>query len=782
MDIRHLFLSAFRSLRWDIRNTLINISGLGTGLTVFILIVLYVNSQYSYNTHIAHSKELFRLERGFHGITNALEGPRFAPGIPEIKSFCRITSNPGSMFFRQANQSRPVRADINAVAADSSFLDMFEIDIIENTGAPLLQTPRSVIISSELAEKLFGNTSAVGQLVSMDNQDDLTVEAVFSPLPPTSTMEFDAVFSIDFLPLKYSNPDFLNNPGQWNYETYFRIDQEMIEAAERKIFNAIKNYYEESGTTSINQSLVVDLRPLREIYFSDIADNLHRHGDKHNTYIFTIIAGFVLLIAAINFINLATASAGKKSKGTGLKKILGASRGNLISEICAEGIIIILISIFLALTLSEILLPWYSRFVDTDLSINYSTLNLIVTLIGVPLVLGSLSALFPALFLSRVSPLSVMKKEWVSGKGGIRLRTFLTVFQFSISIFLITGTLIINKQLRFVNSYDPGYLTDNIIEVKLNNQVTGSFDVFKQACLSYPAVTGITRTNQAIYQARNVWSVYHGDNNFTWPFIAVDEDFVKVFGLDIKTGEDFSADMLQREKSVFLVNEAVISAFEVTDILDETINDHDIVGVVNNFHTASLKSDIRPVTIGLSPSTAGYFVYIKLDPGNQQESIEVISRVWGEHSPDYPFEYEYLTDRIENAYFSEKRFGELFTYFSFVSVLISCLGLFALSAFTAENRIKEISIRKVHGATTYSIGMLLSSGLTGKVIIANLIAWPAAWYFIKGWLENFAYRTEPGVWEFLAAALITQAIALATVSWHVYTTARKNPADMLKYE
>ena len=782
MDIRHLFLSAFRSLRSDIRNTMINISGLGTGLTVFILIVLYVNSQYSYNTHIPHSKELFRLERGFHGITNALEGPRFASGVPEIKSFCRITSNPGSMFFRQANQSRPSRADINAVAADSSFLDMFEIDVIDNTGMPLLQTPRSVIISSELAEKLFGNTSAVGQLVSMDNQDDLTVEAVFSPLPATSTMEFDAVFSIDFLPLKYSNPDFLNNPGQWNYETFYRIDEEMIESARRKIFNELEKYYEESGMTSLNQTSVLDLRPLTEIYFSSIADNLHKHGDKRNTYIFMIVAGFVLLIAAINFINLSTARAGKKSKETGLKKILGASRRNLISQICAEGIIIILISIILALTLSEILLPWYSRFVDTDLSINYSTRNLIITMVGVPLVLGSLSALFPALYLSRVSPLSVMKKEWVSGKGGIRLRTFLTVFQFSISIFLITGTLIVNKQLRFVNSHDPGYITDNIIEVKLNDQITGGFDVFKQSCLSYPLVTGITRTNQAIYRASNVWSVYHGDRNFTWPYIRVDEDFVNIFGLDIKTGEDFSADMLQREKNVFLVNEAVVSAFETTDILDETINDHEIVGVVNDFHTASLKSDIRPVTIGLSPSTAGSFAYFKLDPRNQQESLELISRVWGEHSPDYPFEYEYLTDRIESAYSSEKRFGELFTYFSFVSILISCLGLFALASFTIENRIKEISIRKVHGATTYSIGMLLSSGLTSKVIVANLLAWPAAWYFIKGWLENFAYRTEPGIWEFLVAAFIAQTIALTTVSWQVFTTARKNPADTLKYE
>ncbi len=782
MKIRHILTTTFRTLRTDLRNTLINIGGLASGLTVFILIILYVNSQYSYNTHIPHAAELFRLERGFHGITNGIEGPRFASAVPEIKSYCRITGNHGSMFFRSENQSAPFRSDIKGVAADSSFLDMFNIEIIEQTGGPLLQTPESVIISSGLSKKLFGNNTAIGQLVSLDNHSGLRIEAVFKDLPAESTMDFDAVFSIDFLALKYSNPRYLDNPGVWSYETFYRIEEGMHEAAGAKIFNEIKKYYEESGTASLNQTIVADLRPLTDIYFSSIADNLHRHGDKSNTYIFIIVAGFVLLIAIINFINLSTARAGKKSRETGLKKILGASRPGLISEICAEGVITILISIILAITLTEILLPWYSGFIDISLSINYSALNLIVIMIGIPLVIGSLSALFPAFYLSRVSPLSVMKREWISGKGGVRLRTFLTVFQFSISIFLITGTLIVNKQLRFVSSYDPGYTTENIIEVKLNDQISGKFDVFKQACLSYPEVRGITRTNQPLYQAGNVWSVYHDDNNFTWPYIRVDEDFVKVFGLDIKAGEGFSGDMLQREKPVFLVNEAVVSAFETTDILNETINDHQIVGVVNDFHTASLKSDIRPVTIGLSPATASSFGYFNLDPQNQLMSIDQIGQLWSEHSPDYPFEYEYLTDRIEKAYSSEKRFGKLFIYFSLVSILISCLGLFALASFTAESRIKEISIRKVHGATTHSIGLLLSSGLTGKVIAANLLAWPASFYFTRSWLENFVFRVSPGIGEFLLAALVAQIIALVTVSWHVYNTANKNPAETLQYE
>lgn len=782
MEISNILKSTFISLRADLKNTFINIGGLTSGLTVFILIILYVHSQYSYNTHIPHAEELFRLERGFHGITNGIEGPRFASVIPEIKNYCRITGNHGTMFFKPDNQSKPIRAEIKGIASDSSFLDMFNLEIIEKTSGPLLQTPESVIISSGLSKKLFGDNSAIGQLISLDNHSGLRIEGVFKDLPAESTMDFEAVFSIDFLKLKYSNPDYLDNEGTWAYETFYQIKEGMQSATRDKIFNEIKIYYEESGTVASNQTIVADLRPLKDIYFSSIGDNLHRHGDKSNTFIFMLVAGFVLLIAIINFINLSTARAGRKSKETGLRKILGASRQGLILQICAEGVITILVSIVLALTLTELLLPWYSGFVDINLSINYTALNLIIAMIGIPLVLGSLSALFPAFYLSRVSPLTVMRREWVSGKGGIRLRTFLTVFQFSISIFLITGTLIVNKQLRFISSFDPGFDTENIIEINLNDQVSGNFDVFKQACLSYPAIQGITRTNQPLYQAGNVWSVYHDDKNFTWPYIRVDEDFVKVFGLGIKTGEDFSGDLLQRAEPVFLVNEAVASAFESADILSETINDHEIVGVVNNFHTASLKSDIRPVTIGLSPSTTGSYGYFNLDPQNQHETIELIGHLWNEHSPDYPFEYEYLTDKLEQAYTSEKRFGELFIYFSFISILISCLGLFALASFTAENRIKEISIRKVHGATTHRIGLLLSSGLTGKVIAANLLAWPAAWYFINGWLDNFVYRTSPGAADFLLAGVIAQIIALATVSWHVYNTARKNPAETLKYE
>lgn len=782
MNPYQLIKNALRSLKGNLNNTIINIAGLASGLTVFILIMIFVHSQYSFNTHIPHADELFRLERGFHGITNAIEGPRFSLAIPEIKNFCRITSFSGYMFYKPDDESVPLRSDINGLAADSSFLDMFSIDIIEKKGGPLLQTPGSVIISSGLAEKLFGNSPAVGQLVSMDNQDDLTVEAVFSPLPPASTMDFDAIFSIDFLTLKYSNPDFLNNQGTWNYETFYRIDEEMAEPAREKIINEVREYYEASGTISANQTIVVDLRPLPDIYFSKIADNLHRHGDKTNTYIFMIIAGFVLLIAIINFINLSTAQAGKRSKETGLRKIAGASRALLITQICIEGVLIMVISAILALTASELLLPWYSRFTDINLSINYSFANLLLIMVAAPLLLGILSGIFPALYLSRVSPASILRKELITGKRGARLRTFLTIFQFSISIFLITGTLIVNRQLRYVSSYDPGYVTKNIIQVTLNNQVNEKFSVFKETGLSNPAVAGITRMNQQINRTGNVWSVYHGDNNFTWPYIQVDEDFASVFGLDIIAGEDFTAGMLQRNKPVFLVNQEVINAFETNSILDETINNHEIVGVVNNFHTASLKSPIRPVTIGLQPTRAGNFAYIKIDPERRQDALAVINKIWDEVSPDYPFEYEYLTDVIEKAYVSEKRFAELFIYFSLVSVLISCLGLFALASFLTETRVKEICIRKVHGATNRSISILLSADLTGKIIIANIIAWPVAWFYMNRWLDNFAYKAEPGIMQFLAAAITAQLIALITISWHVYNTARKNPAESLKYE
>ena len=781
MNIFNILKTACRSLRSDLKNTLINVAGLSGGLTVFILIVLYVHSQYAYNSHIPHADEVFRLERGFHGITNAVEAVPLASAIPEITGYSRVAPLYGTLFYRPGGETSPGRADINGMAADPGFPDMFNIKMIGEPAKELLGSPSTILISGELSGKLFKNVAPIGETVSFEGRQDLIVGGVFETLPPESTLEFDAIFSIDYFALESGNPHYLENRGMWRYETFFRLDPANREAVMEKAVDRLYELYEGQDYTAFRENMEVSLRPLKDIYFAGIAGN-HKMGDRKNTYIFMIIAGFVLLIAAINFINLSTAQSARRSKETGLRKILGADRTGLVIQICAEGALTILISVAIALGVAELLLPWYSGFINTGLSIQYSALNLLLLIIIAPLLLGIMSALFPAWYLSRVSPLSVLRKEMNTGRKGAGLRTGLTIFQFSISIFLIIGTLVVNKQLRFINSYDPGFETAGIIEVKMNDQISDKFDIFKQSGLSNPLIKGITRTNQPLYQAGNVWSVYHGEKNFTWPLLQVDESFTGVFGLDVITGEDFSESMIQRESSVFLVNEAAAGAMETNDILSETINDHEIVGMVRDFHTASLKADIRPVTIALSRSGARGFIYIRSEPGDLPQSVEFLRGTWDELVPDYPFEYQYLADRMESAYDSEKRFGELFTWFALASILISCLGLFALSSFTTQSRIKEISIRKVHGATSLGMSFLLSSGLTGKVVIANLLAWPVAWYFARGWLENFVFRTSPGLADFLLAALIAQVIAVATVSWQVYSTARKNPAETLKHE
>jgi putative ABC transport system permease protein len=773
--------TAIRSLRSDIKNTLINIAGLSGGLTVFILIVLYVHSQFSYNSHIPHANEIFRLERGLDGITNAVEALPLATNIPEITGYSRIASLPGTLFYRPGAGASPGRVEISGMAADPCFIDLFAVAMIEEPAEALFGSPSAILISRDIAEKLFSNRSPIGETVSFEGRQDLIIGGVFESLPSTSTLDFNVLFSIDYFALETGNPHYLDNRGMWRYETYFRFNPENLETVIEKSRDQLYELYEGQDYDFFRENLQIGLRPLGDIYFAGLY-GYHKLGDRKNTYIFMIIAGFVLLIAAINFINLTTAQSARRSKETGLRKILGAERTGLVMQICAEGVITILVSVALALAISEILLPWYSGFINTSLSIQYSALNLMLLMIIAPLLLGILSALFPAWYLSRVSPLSVLRKEMNTGRRGTGLRASLTIFQFSISIFLIIGTIVVNKQLRFINSWDPGYETNGIIEVKMNDQIAERFDVFKQSGLSNPLVKGITRTNQPLYNAGSVWSVFHGEKNFTWSLLQVDESFAGVFGLEIITGEDFSENMTLRPDWVFLVNEAAAGALETDDILGETINNHGIVGMVKDFHTASLRSDIRPVTIALSRSGARGFIYIRTEPGDLVQGIDFLRGLWDDLAPDYPFEYAYLSDRLESAYESEKRFGELFTWFSLVSILISCLGLFALSSFTTRSRVKEISIRKVHGATTLGMSLLLSSGLTGKVVIANLLAWPVAWYFVRGWLDNFVYRASPGLADFALAALIAQVIALATVFWQVYSTARKNPSETLKYE
>jgi putative ABC transport system permease protein len=781
MNILHILKTAIRSLRSDLKNTLINVAGLSGGLTVFILIVLYVHSQFAYNSHIPHASEIFRLERGLHGITNAFEAVPLASNIPEITGYTRIAQLSGALFYIPADGSPRRRANISGMAADPSFVEMFAIEMVGEPAQSFLGSPSTILISGDIAGMLFGDRSPIGETVSFEGRQDLLIGGVFSPLPPTSTLDFNVIFSIDYFGLEAGNPHYLENRGMWRYETFFRLDPANREVVAEKALDQLYGLYEGEDFSAFRENLEIGLRPLRDIYFAGVMGH-HKLGDRKNTYIFMIIAAFVLIIAAINFINLTTAQAARRSKETGLRKILGADRKGLIVQICAEGAITILASVVIALGISELLLPWYSGFIKTSLSIEYTAFNLLLIIVAIPLLLGILSALFPAWYLSRVSPLSVLRKDLSTGRKGAGLRTFLTVFQFSISIFLIIGTLVVNKQLRFINAYDPGYETRGIIEVRMNDQIAGKFEVFRQSVMSNPVIKGITRTNQAPYQAGSVWSVFHGEKNFTWPILQVDENFAGVFGLNVISGADFSESMAQRQQWVFLVNEAAATALETDNILAEKINNHEIVGMVKDFHTASLKSDIRPVTIALSPSSARGYIYIRSEPGDLPQSIDFLRNTWEELAPDYPFDFAYLTDRLESAYESEKRFGEIFTWFSLASILISCLGLFALSSFTTRNRIKEISIRKVHGATTPGMCLLLSSGLTARVVIANLLAWPVAWYFVRGWLENFVYRTSPGPADFMLAALISLVIALATVSWQVYTTARKNPAETLKYE
>lgn len=777
-----LLKNAYRSLKSDLKNSIINVAGLATGLTVFLMIMIYVHYQYSINDHLDHSEEIFRLERGFGGITNAIEPGIISSQVPGLKGFCRIASHNSHLFYRPAGPVTGNRIQAAGVAADKSIIDIFGLTILEQSSGELLNTPTSIIISSSFAERLFGSDQPLGQIVSMNNEIDLTVQAIFEDLPPESSMSFEVVYPIEILPVITGNANYLNHYGIWRYETYFRINPELKEEIEILSKEVIQEYLAQSDGEISGHIVTVDLIPLKDIYFSKTPDSLHRHGDKTNTYIFILIAGFVLMIAVINFINLSTAQAGKRSKEIGLKKIAGAGRPALILQICTEGVLIMLISLILAIAALEILLPLYSGFVDLDLRLNYTPGNILLILFIAPIVIGTLTGILPAYYLSRISPAAILKKEMVSGKGGARLRTFLTIFQFSISIFLITGTLIINRQLNYMTGYDPGYSTDNIIQVPLNNQINDNFMVFKEKSLSNPVIRGITRMNQQISRTGNVWSVYHGDRNFTWAYIMVDEDFVTVFDLEIIMGEDFSPGMLQREQPVFLVNKPVVNAFEASDIFSEKINNHEIVGVVNDFHTASLRSPIQPVTIGLNPSSANRFAYIKLDPGNPSVALSILKEVWNEFSPDYPLEYEFIKDVVEGDYSSEKRFAGLFFYFTIVSIILSCLGLFALASFVTESRIKEICIRKVHGATTVKIALLLSAGLTGKIIISNIIAWPVAWYYLNRWLDNFVHKAEPGVMQFLIAAIIAQIVAVITTSWHVYATSRKNPAESLKYE
>jgi len=790
--IQNYFKIAWRNLMKSKVFSFINIAGLTTGITVCMMIFLFVMHEFSFDDFHARGKNIYRVMRTFDpevAPVPYLSGPYAAALLNDfhgqIEQAVRVM--PDNDLFTYNN--RPFN-EKKVFIADSNFFTLFSFPLLRGNPATVLDDPNSVVITESTAKKYFGNEDPMGKIIEMNKERKLRVTGVAKDAPSNSHLDFDLVIPLSF----YANMPWMKAWLNNDNFTYVLLDPHTDPKNVAKRFPAFMDKYLKTTMAQTGVGFTLSLRPLREIYFEPYSPfDAVRHGDKKIVYVFLSIAALILIIACINFMNLSTIRAAERSKEVGLRKVMGALRNTLTWQFLGESLLMTVISCVFSIGLLFTLLPVYNNLLGFKLEIPYSQWYLYAFLAGTILVVGLLAGSYPALILSRFSPIEALKGKLIRGKGGSLFRHALVVVQFSISVFLITGTLIINKQMNFMKKRELGYKQDQTLVIRIdNNDIYRHMNSFKkdlQANSNIASVSMMSGEPGGFFDQHSFQVEGKGDKVWQAHTEFADFEFVRTLGLKLIAGRDFSAQYPTDSLQAVLINRKAAEDLGYTPEqalgkwLKNTVRDslpRRIVGVVENFNFTSLKETVGPLII--SPSIDRRVALIRMSGGDLQNNIALVKKEYDIAAPSYPFEYTFLDQKFGEMYRKDIRQQEILSIFSGLAIIIACLGLFGLASFTAAKRTKEIGVRKVLGSTVQNIVLLLSKELLRPVMLATLIAIPVAYIVMNHWLQGFAYRTPMYWWIFVSAAVITVAIALVTVSFKALKVALANPTQSLRSE
>ncbi|HWK02065.1 MAG TPA: ABC transporter permease [Puia sp.] len=802
--IKNYFIIAWRNLAKNKIFSFINILGLTIGITVCLLIYLFILNEFSFDQFHAQKKNIYRVMRGFEaGKEKApyLSGP-YAPALlndfpEEITKAIRVFPNNGLISVGGSGSvSAPGGAATRAfnekkiVLADAGFFSFFSFPLVKGNPATVLNDPGNAVLTESTAKKYFGSEDPMGKIIQLDKSRQFKVAGIAKDIPSNSHLDFDLV-----LPLAiYANEDWFKAWIDNNFFTYVKLDEHVNKARLEQRFPAFIDKYmgKELARYGIHFDLV--LTPLTEIYFEDASefDNV-RHGDKKVVYIFLSIAVLILLIACINFMNLSTIRAVERSKEVGLRKVMGALRPHLISQFIGESILLTLISCLLSLSLLQLLMPFYNNILGYTLTVSWNKAPIYLFLLGVILVVGFLAGSYPALVLSAFSPIQALKGKLQLGKSGSLFRQSLVVVQFSISVFLIIGTIIIMNQLSYVRNKQLGYDQQQAVVVPIdNNDIYNHRYTFKNELQSNPTIASVSIMSGEPgggFFDRQSFEIEGQPAIRTFRSEFTDFEYVKTLGLTIIAGRDFSALYATDTTGAALINRTAATKLGFTPEqaigkwIRNTVRDQSrrrIVGVVEDFNFLSLKEKMDGLVI--APNEDRRVAVIKLKTGNIPTALAAIKAAYAQAAPVYPLQYGFLDQKFDELYKKDIRQQTILAIFSGLAIFIACLGLFGLASFTATKRLKEIGVRKVLGSSTQGIVLLLSKDLLKPVLVATAIAIPVGYTVMNHWLENFAYHEPLHWWVFALAAALTIAIALVTVSIKAIRAALANPVKSLKAE
>jgi putative ABC transport system permease protein len=794
--IRYYLKFAARNILRQKIYSFINILGLAIGLSLFLIIGLYVKNEYSYDKHNEKYENIYRMEFGDWcvippGFAHILNGQ-----IPEIDKITRTSFIRNVLCsYEDISSKQPHRVNLQSfMGVDSTFFEMFDVEFISGSADHALKEPLTIVLNETTAKILFGDEDPLNKVIKLNNEVDFRVDGVIKDLKNSHLISnaFYSVSSNDITRREGATKDLSSS----NYLTYFLFNDGFnVNTVRTKIFNFFAEYKESDILDDDDTEDFIILRPLSEIYFFKEAqfESGVKHGNKPVVKAFTIIAIFILLIACINFINLTTARASIRAKEVGIKKVVGSSRASLISHFLIESIMISSFAMLIAITFLQILLPEFNNIALTNLSIDSITsTNGLIFVISLSLILGLISGLYPAFYLSYFRPISALKGETSRGNAAGIFRKVLISFQFIIASILISGTLVVNQQIKFLKNKDLGFEKEHVLNFRLQIENLGSHKQFKAKLLQIPNIAQVSFSHGIPGLTRNTNTFTWKDEPITSRVTSVDANYFELYEIEFIDGnaDTWEFDSDQRKSAV--INETLAKRIGWENPVGKVINRNfrpghfmnssfKIVGVFKDFHLESLHTPVVPLAICRDDRTH-YQASLKVSGEQIPETLSKIEKVWNEFSPNFPFKYSFLDQQFDQMYKSEERMQKIAIYFSILSIFIACLGLFGLSAFMTQRRFKEIGIRKVLGSSISQIVIKLSHEFSILVIISNIIAIPISWYVLTKWLEDYPYHDSVQWWVFPIAVLFTLIVALMTTSFHAMKAAIKNPVEAIRHE
>lgn len=814
--LKNYLIIAFRTLRKQSFYSFINIAGLAIGIACCLVIVLYITNELSYDRYHTNFDRIYRVDNEilFNGnhlnmaATSAPMAEALVADYPEVEVAARFYQNGPFLVKHDIENFREEKI----AHADNDILKIFDIPFISGNPENALTEPNTMIISEAAAKKYFPEGNALDQTLILDNRTSYKITGVYENMPEASHFHLDMIPSLETDPMS-KNQEWLSN----NLNTYILLREgARPEDLEAKFPVMLDKYVSPLLKMMLGPDISLDkfkeagnkldwtLRPLTDIHlYSDLTQEFEPNGNITYVYLFGAVAVFILLIACINFMNLSTARSSNRAKEVGMRKVMGSLRSHLVNQFLMESILLSIFSFMIALLIAALAIPFFNDLAGRTLSIPWESPLFFVVVFGFAFVIGIFAGTYPAFFLSAFRPINVLKGNVSLGMKSGLIRSGLVVFQFSISIILLVGTFTVQRQLSYIQNKKIGFNKDQVIIIKDAYAMGDQLQSFKEEMLKNPMITngsisgflpvsGTSRSDN-VYWPKGVQP--SEDNMVSLQIWRVDHDYVKTLSMQIIEGRDFSMDFPSDSNAVILNQSAVkMMGFEDDPIGKEIATfaggtDENgrpsqsatpVVGVVEDFNFESLKQNITPLALFLRRSSGA--ISFRFQAANTQDVIKSIESTWRTMAPGQPFQYSFLDDDFGSMYKSEQRLGEIFAIFAGLAIIVASLGLFALTSFTAEQRTKEIGIRKVLGASISSIVLLLSREFGKLIIIAFVVSVPIAWYAVNWWLKDYSYKVEVGVFVYLFAGLASFLIAWLTMGYQSMKAASSNPIDALRSE